>query len=175
MNFSAALDRVEGILATGPWHAAVVDGVALAAYGNPRVTLDLDIVTEAVGQPALVAGLEAAGYQTLYRSVGFSNHLHPDREWGRLDFIYVEPATAKRLFAGLRDLSGPGGRVIKVPRPEHLIAMKIQAIKNSPDRTLQDLADIGFLLGLPGVDRDEVRTYFEKAGLLERWREFDRG
>ena len=62
----AALDRVEGILAAGQWRSAVAGGVALAAYGNPRVTLDLDIVTDAAAQPAVVAGLEAAGYRTLF-------------------------------------------------------------------------------------------------------------
>jgi hypothetical protein len=175
VNFAAALDRVEAILAGGPWRSAVAGGVALAAYGNPRVTLDLDIVTEAAAQPALVSALEAAGYRTLYRSTGFSNHLHPEREWGRLDFIYVDEPTASRLFAGVREVRGPGDRPIKVPRPEHLIAMKVQAIKNTPERSMQDLADISYLLHLSGIDRDEVRTYFDRAGLLSRWEALTHG
>jgi hypothetical protein len=175
VNFAAALDRVDGILRSGRWRWAVTGGVALAAYGNPRVTLDLDIVTEAAAQPAVVASLEAAGYETLYRSSGFSNHLHADREWGRLDFIYVDAATAGKLFANLRDIAGPAGRAIKVPRPEHLIAMKVHAIKNTPQRALQDLADVSYLLDLPGLDRDEARGYFDKAGLLDRWEELIRG
>ncbi len=48
--------------------------------------------------------------------------------------------------------------------------MKVQAMKNDPDRRLQDLADIRFLLDLPGVDEEEVRGYFARAGLL---RDFD--
>ena len=63
----------------------------------------------------------------------------------------------------------------RVPRPEHLIAMKVQAIKNAPERAFQDLADVSFLLALPGVDRREVRGYFEKAGLSARWEELERG
>jgi hypothetical protein len=65
-------------------------------------------------------------------------------------------------------LPGPAGTAIAVPKPEHLIAMKVQAIKEAPERTWQDLADIGFLLQLPGVDRGEAAGYFERAGLLER-------
>jgi hypothetical protein len=175
VNFAAALDRVEGILSEGRWRSAVAGGVALAAYGNPRLTLDLDVVTEAAAQLALVAALEAAGYSTLYRSSGFSNHLHADREWGRLDIIYVDAATADKLFAALREVPGPGGRTIRVPRPEHLIAMKVHAIGNAPDRALQDLADIAFLLALPGVDRAAVRGYFESAGLLSEWEDVNRG
>jgi hypothetical protein len=32
---------------------------------------------------------------------------------------------------------------------------------------LPDLADVQYLLRLPGIDRAEVRSYFEKAELLQ--------
>ena len=167
------LDRVGTMLESEGWRYAVVGGIAMAAYGDPRLTLDLDIVTEREAQGPLMTFLENAGYQTLHRSAGFSNHRHADREWGRLDFIYVDLATADRLFAHLRERSGPAGRTILVPRPEHLIAMKVQAIKNAPERTWQDMADIAFLLSLDGVDRVEAKSYFEKAELLERWHDVE--
>ncbi len=169
MNFVAALQRVEAVLSVGGWSSAVAGGVALAAYGNPRLTIDLDIVTESGAQPDLVTALESAGYRTLYRSAGFSNHLHSDTEWGRVDMIYVDAATSAKLFPATRLMRGPGGREIRVPRPEHLIAMKVQAIANAPERTWQDLADVRHLLALPDVDHDEARQYFVKAGLLSRW------
>jgi hypothetical protein len=169
VNFAGVLDRVEAALAAGGWRSAVAGGVALAAYGHPRMTLDLDIVTEAAAQDTLVSTLERAGYATLHRSSGFSNHQHLDREWGRVDFIYVQGETARQVFAGTREIAGPAGRAIRVPRPEHLIAMKVQAMKNAPERAWQDMADIGFLLTLPGTNRDEARDYFVKAGLEGRW------
>lgn len=175
MNFAAALDRVETALAPGGWQWAVAGGIALAAYGNPRLTLDLDIVTESAAQDALVSVLEAAGYATLYRSSGFSNHRHANGEWGRIDVIYVNDATARQMFDSVRSVEGPSGRAIRVPRPEHLIAMKVQAMKNDPDRTGQDLVDIAYLLTIPGIDRSEAREYFAKAGLIARWEEVARG
>ena len=68
----------------------------------------------------------------------------------------------------------PGGRLIPVPKPEHLIAMKVQAIRDAPERGLQDMVDIAYLLQLDGVDREEVRGYFVRAGLEERWHELTR-
>lgn len=62
---------------------------------------------------------------------------------------------------------------VPVPRPEHLVAMKVVAMKNDPTRTFQDMADIRFLAGLQGVDREEIRSQFEKHGLLERYRELE--
>lgn len=79
------LDDVRAFLSGRGYRHAVAGGVALAAYGHPRLTLDLDI----------------------------------------------------------------------------------------PERTWQELVDIGYLLTLPGVARDEARQYFEKANLLERWRELE--
>lgn len=169
MDFAGVLDRVDAFLTGRGWRFALVGGVALAVYGNPRLTLDLDIVTEVDAQEALVAWMESSGYATLYRSVGFSNHLHASPEWGRVDFIYVRDETAARLFAGVAVAPGPAGRPVPVPRKEHLIAMKVQAMKNDPTRTLQEMSDVGYLLELDGTDRDEAREYFAKAGLLERW------
>lgn len=175
MNFGETLDRVGTVLAAGNWQWAVAGGVALSAYGNPRMTLDLDVVTEAAAQDTVVAGFEAAGYVTLYRSTGFSNHRHPDSQWGRVDFIYVDGGTARQLFASLRSLPGPQGQSVSVPRAEHLIAMKVQAMKNAPDRAPQDLADIAYLLSLPGTDLAEARGYFVKADMSDRWEQLTHG
>jgi hypothetical protein len=85
--------------------------------------------------------------------------------------MYVEGRTSELLFGTTRQVLGPGGLSIAVPRPEHLIAMKVQAMKDAPERTWQDLADIGYLLRLPGVDRVEAQRYFTHAGLEQKWRE----
>ena len=165
MDFSGVLRKVDDFFVRHqrPW--ALAGAAALNAYGLSRATQDLDCIAEREIQEALVAYLESEGYRTLYRSDGYSNHLHTDAASGRLDFIYVAGDTSRRLFEGCRT-SLFAGHPVRVPRPEHLAAMKVQAIKNDPDRRLQDLADIRFLLALPGVDEAEVRDYFERAGLL---------
>ncbi len=175
MDFAGVLDRVDAFLTARGWRFALAGGVALAVYGNPRLTLDLDLVTEAESQDALVEWMESCGYATLYRSSGFSNHLHANREWGRVDFIYVRDATATRLFAGVEVVPGPGGRPVPLPRKEHLIAMKVQAMKNDPTRALQEMADVAYLLKLEGTNREEARDYFGKSGLMDRWEELSRG
>lgn len=153
---------------------AVVGAFGLAAYGRARATADVDVATETRAQARLVAFLESLGYDTLHVSEGYSNHLHGDPCLGRVDVIYVDGDTARRLFDGCRTLLRLGERAIPVPRAEHLAAMKVHAMKNDPSRTLQELADIRFLLTLPGVDAAEVRGYFERAGLAERFDELKR-
>ena len=79
-----------------------------------------------------------------------------------------------RLFAEAQTRTGPRGMPVLVPKPEHLIAMKVLAIKSDPGRTFQDLADIRYLASLPGVDHDEISSQFERHGLLDRYRELER-
>jgi hypothetical protein len=174
VDFAGEFEAVRSFLVERGYRVAVIGGVALAAYGHPRLTLDLDVVTDAAAQGDLVTMMEARGFSTLHRSAGYSNHRHPERTHGRVDVMYVRDSTADKVFASVRQLSGPGGRAIPVPRPEYLIAMKVRAIVDAPERLWQDLADIGFLLRLDGIDRDEARGYFVRAGLEEKWRELDR-
>lgn len=174
MDFARAFDLVAGFLEGRGVSVAVVGGLGLHAYGITRATFDLDVVTAADAQAALVDFLEAEGYETLHRSPFYSNHVHREPARGRLDFVYVDAGTARLLFPVCRPLLELGARRALVPRPEHLVAMKAQAIRNDPTRALQDLADVLALLRLPGVDVDEARGYFERAGLRGEWDEVRR-
>jgi hypothetical protein len=174
MNFGTVLGVVSGFLEEQGYRHALIGGIALAAYGLPRTTVDADLAVESAAQDDLIRFLEFRGYETLNRSPGYSNHLHSDPDWGSLDFVYVGGETADRLFAECRRPQGPGGIETPVPKPEHLAALKVLAMKNDPARTFQEMADIRFLLTLPGVDRSEVRDYFERHGLKDRFDELER-
>lgn len=152
---------------------AVIGGIGIAGYGMSRATVDLDLVLDGGAQEEAIRFLESLGYRTLHSSPGYSNHQHPLSELGGVDLVYVRDETSRRIFEASRTLEGPGGMRIPVPRPEHLIAMKIVAMKNDPSRTFQDLADVRFLMGLPDIDRQEVRAQFSKHGLLDRFYELE--
>lgn len=173
MNFGAVLEILSEFFEENGVLYAVVGGVAIAAYGLPRTTVDLDFAVESRAQDDLVRFLESRGYETLHRSTGYSNHKHPDPDWDQLDFIYVKDETSRQLFTSCRLLPGPGGRQMPVPRPEHLVAMKVAAMKNDPGRTFQEMTDIRFLLQLPGIDRAMAASYFDRHGLRDRLDEIE--
>ena len=174
IDFQTQLTTVSRFLEERGYRHALIGALALAAYGLPRTTLDLDVAVEVRAQEEIVRFLESLGYETLHRSEGYSNHYHSDPQLGRIDFVYVDPRTADALFASARAFPAPGGGTILVPRPEHLAAMKALATKNDPSRALRDLADVRFLLDLPGVDRSEIRGYYEKQGLGHLFDELER-
>jgi len=152
---------------------AIVGALALHTYGYSRATNDIDLLVGADAQDRLLTFLEARGFETLHRSGGYSNHLHADPALGRLDVVYVDADTREKIFANARASSIAGIPVV-VPKPEHLVAMKVHAMKNDPSRAFQDMADILFLMKLPGVDREEIRAYFDASGQSERYREIER-
>ena len=174
MDFARVLREITGFFEREGFSHAVIGAIGLHAYGLSRATSDLDFVTESQAQARLITFLESLGYETLHVSAGYSNHLHTDSAMGRLDFVYVEGNTSRQLFGAVQKMTVLGGISMPVPRAEHLAAMKIQAMKNDPERTFQEMADIQFLMGLPGVDRDQIRGYFEKSGQLERFHELER-
>ena len=174
VDFGAVLRMVSTFLEGMGTRFALIGGVALAAYGLARTTLDLDLLVESRGQDDLIAFLEANGFATLHRSTGYSNHLHPDSARGRLDCVYVGGPTGEQLFAACRIARAPGGLELPLPKPEHLAALKVVAMKNDPGRTFQEMADIRFLLRLPQVDRQEIKGYFERHGLRERFDDLEK-
>jgi hypothetical protein len=174
VDFSRVIEEIASFLGREKVRFALAGAFALHAYGLSRATSDLDFVTEASVRERLVAFLESLGYETLHSSPGYSNHLHPKTEMGRVDLIYVDGETARRLFKTPGASLRLGGHDLNVPRVEHLAAMKVHAMKNDPGRALQEMSDIRFLLGLEGVDEEEIREYFEKAGLREKFDEIKR-
>ena len=44
-------------------------------------------------------------------------------------------------------------------------------MKNVPKRSFRGMADLKYLLTLPGIDINEIKKYFDKYGLLEKFYE----
>ena len=147
----------------------------MQAFGYSRFTRDIDFAAERTARDSIVRFAESLGYETLYVSEGYSNHLHANADLGRVDFMYLDHATADQLFAATSPKEVLPALELPLPRPEHLAAMKAISMKNSPRRVLIDSPDVQFLLSLPGVDREEVRDYFARHGLLDLFDAIRRG
>jgi hypothetical protein len=166
MDVSRVLDLVRPFFDSRGEPYALVGGLAMLAYGAPRATFDVDLLAPRRTREDFVAFLEGRGFATLGVQPGFSNHQHPDPALGRVDVIYVSGTTADAVFAGCSRKAISATVEAPVPRPEHLLAMKAQAFAKD-DTRYSDLADLQFLLSLPGLDPVEARAYFESAGLAE--------
>jgi hypothetical protein len=152
---------------------SLAGGLALLAWGHARTTNDVDFVVELTNAGRVQTFAESLGYETTHASSGFSNHRHPSHALGNVDFIYVSGDTAEQVFGGATRRPTVGVE-LPVMRPEHLIAMKVVAMKNRAMRVLIDAPDIAYLLTLPDIDRAKVREYFQQHGLLKIYDELER-
>jgi hypothetical protein len=153
---------------------ALIGAFALKAYGYSRATQDIDFLARGQDQDTIIGMLESLGFETTYRSTGYSNHQHALSGLGRIDFVFARGGTADTLFRDVQELLVLGDIRIPVVSPEHLVALKVFAIKNNPQRSLREMADIEYLLKMPGVDREEMKKSFEKYGQMEKYHEIIR-
>ena len=148
---------------------ALIGAFALKAYGYTRATQDVDFIARQKDQKKIIINLESLGFETLYSSTGYSNHLHPLSGLGRIDFVYVKGDTAESIFKEAVRILLFDDLTVPVVKPEHIVALKVFAMKNDPDRALREMADIKELLSLPEINLQEVQKYFEKYGQMEKY------
>jgi len=149
---------------------AVIGAFALYAYGYTRATSDVDFITRIEYQKKIINYLESLGFETLNRCEGFSNHLHPLGS-ARIDLVYIGGETANIVFKSTKKKLIFENLELPVVSPEHLIALKLFAIQNEPDRKYRELADIKEIFQLTNLDMDTIQVLFKKYGLEEYYNE----
>lgn len=173
MQLAEILERFDTFLSREGIPHLVVGGLAMHAWGLSRATRDVDFVVPRVAQGRVVDHALGEGFETLHLSAGYSNH-YRETDGARADFMYVDDETAAKLFASAVERPIIGDLRIAVPSPEHMIAMKLAAIRNDSSRRFRDLEDIGHLMRLDVVDRAAVRDFFERYGMLADFDELTR-
>jgi hypothetical protein len=166
VDFARVLHQVSRALAEREIPFALAGGVAVAAHGVTRGTQDLDVVVPMSRADEAVAALSALGFETLRRSLGFSSHLRP-AHLERVDLLFVEGATSEALFARAGTQTLFDVEAVPVVHPEHLVAMKLFALKQNPTRLGIDLEDVRALMLKGLVDANTVVHYLERYGLVE--------
>jgi len=169
MNFKKIFHLLIDVFERKGIDYALIGAFTPQAYGYMRATQDVDFIVRQEDQKRIIENLESLGFETLYSSPGYSNHVHSLPRLGRVDFVYVKGKTAEDIFMQTRNILIFGDITMPVVSPEYLVALKVFAMKNDPNRALREMADIGFLLGLAEIEMETAKKYFEKHGQMERY------
>ncbi len=132
----------------------VIGGHAVNAYGHLRTTVDADFLVRADDLPAWREILESFNYRWRGGSEAFAQLDPPLAEVTALpvDLMLVSRETFRKLAIDARELAFGATRLL-VPRPLHLVALKLHAMKNDERRRLgKDLSDILQIIRLCGID-----------------------
>jgi hypothetical protein len=149
---------------------AIIGAFGLHAYGYSRATRDIDFLTRLSYQTKIITFLDSLGFETLQKTDAFSNHLHAIGNT-RVDLMYIDGRTADIMFSDIRRVTLFGKDDLPVVSPEHLVALKLFAAQNDPQRKLKELADIQELLRHISCDMKTIHSYFVKYGFKESYEE----
>jgi predicted nucleotidyltransferase len=169
MDLRNVLIEVHDALREASIEHALISGLALAAHGAARATVDLDLLAEAERADDVERIARERGYECLHRSAHVANFASADASRGRVDFLFARQADGRAMLARAVPHTILGHR-IRVVDASDLIGLKVQASSNDPYRRHIDLADIGRLLEVAEVDLARVREYFR---LFDREKELD--
>jgi len=149
---------------------AIIGAFSLHAYGYVRATRDIDFITRIENKEKIVCYLLSLGFDTIQSTSAFSNHVHPAGN-ARVDIMYVEGTTADKILSSARKM--PVFEHIKLPivSPEHLIALKLFAAYNEPERKFREFSDIQELIRRVDIDKTIIREYFTKYGFGDLYEE----
>jgi hypothetical protein len=169
MDLRTVLLEIHTALREASIDHALIGGLALAAHGAARATIDLDLMADADRSDDIDRLLRSRGYDCLHRTEHVANYASLDPVRGRVDFLLARHARGRAILARAETHSILG-HVIRVIDASDLIGLKVQSSSNDPSRRRRDLADIEKLLQAAQVDLARVREYFR---LFDREKELD--
>ena len=144
----------------------VIGGHAVIEHGFQRGTEDADILVSKEERAVWLEIVTGMGY-ALFRDAGTFLQFDPtDPTQWELDLMLVPADSFARLIDAAKSVKLEGAPV-EVPSLEHLIALKVHAMKNSRGlRILKDMTDVAQLLSLNRIEADStwVRAVFDKYG-----------
>jgi hypothetical protein len=147
---------------------AVIGGFALYGFGYVRATRDIDFVVRLDYQKKITDFFLSLGFETIQCSSAFSNHVHPTGDL-QVDLMYVSNGTADQIFSSVQRRIIFKDKKFPVVSAEHLIAMKLFAASNNPDRILKDLADVKEVLKNTEVEKSTLKKLFAKYDMEKYW------
>ncbi|MCC6765933.1 MAG: hypothetical protein IT293_14845 [Deltaproteobacteria bacterium] len=146
------LDEVERLATTGGLDFLVCGGHAVNAYQVIRKTGDLDLIVRERDAVEWRTRLVALGYAVFHEDAAFVQLSPPTPSGWPIDLLIVDDGTLDAMKGAARAVVF-GTITCLVPSVEHLIAMKLHALRFSGEaRMLKDAVDIVELAAANGID-----------------------
>ena len=136
-----------------PHSLLIVGGHALDVHGVSRQTIDVDCLIAEEHRGNMDLHLRKAGFSRVAETGMFARYRHASAAVPEVDVLFVDVPTFAKLESA--SIPFPGGGPLRTPCLLHLVALKLHAIRNNPEREARDLGDIAELLR---TNRDSVSS-----------------
>jgi predicted nucleotidyltransferase len=154
----------------------VIGGLAINHYGYSRDTSDLDLFISRDDLAAWLALLANLGYTHYQDGGNFIQYAPPEQNAWPVDLMLVQETTFGPIFAASQPANFFGVEA-RVPSLEHLLALKLHALKNTRfHRFLKDFLDVENLIRINRLDvkSQSLRELFSKYGTDDLYEKISR-
>jgi hypothetical protein len=154
----------------------LIGGLAVNHYGFSRETADLDFFISRDDREGWMKMLSDFGYASYHDGGNFIQYDAPDKNAWPVDLMLVREETFAPIFEASLDAEFYGEKS-KVPSLEHLIALKLHALKNTRvHRFLKDFLDVENLIQINRLDikSRKIRSLFDKYGTQDLYEKVSR-
>lgn len=154
----------------------VIGGLAVNHYGYSRDTGDLDFFIRKNDRGAWLELLGGFGYDNFHDGGSFLQFAAPATSAWPVDLMIVEEKTFVPIWDASRD-ADLFGVTTRVPALEHLLALKLHALKHTRMyRFLKDYLDVENLIRINGLDikSEKLRELFSKYGTSDLYEKVSR-
>jgi hypothetical protein len=178
MNFRSILSVLIEKFKENEIRYALMGGLALGLWGVGRSTVDIDFLVDHGDLSKIDRVMQELGYECKFRSKNVSQYVSPLKIYGEVDFLHAfREASLEMLVKAVEKDILEGSLKIKVLKPEDLIGLKFQAIKNNPLRKQTDIEDIKALLSIQGgnFDWSEIGEYAKIFDMMDVYKKIRMG
>ena len=140
-NMKTALDILMQDFPKQNLAVLLIGGYALQAYDVVRQTMDVDCLLPQSSDGSAKDVFVQYGYAEKVRTGNFVRYSHSSVYMMDVDVLFVDASTFEKMLKE----SNPyhqGTGMVRVPSLAHLVALKLHAIKNNPNRQAKDQGDI---------------------------------
>ncbi len=148
----------------------------MGLWGMGRTTVDIDFLVHRDDMEKVDAIMSEMGYECRYRTENVSQYVSPLRVFGEIDFLHAFREASLHMLMRAEKKKAFGKLSINTLRPEDLIGLKLQAIKNNPQRKLREMEDILFLVKTykDSMDWSLIEKYAKILSMQEIYEEISK-
>ncbi|HXV27739.1 MAG TPA: nucleotidyl transferase AbiEii/AbiGii toxin family protein [bacterium] len=142
MEYPTVFDLIAAEFKKAGISAVLVGGFALNAYKVTRQTADIDFLVTQRDYQKVALLLKNDGYRESAVTDLFARFENDVVKYLDIDLLFVDEGTLEKIKKSGKNFKIAGHSFV-IPSIEHLIAMKLHAIKQQPkERELKDMVDI---------------------------------
>lgn len=157
---------------------ALIGAMAMALYGAPRYTADIDLISDERYRETIKHMMVQLGYNCFQDAGSFAQFDSELGIYGKVDFLFVNTDDGRAIIKKRVFINDDVLGVLPVVQPTDYAVLKLMAIANNPQRTTHDMADMeilfksaaaGFLISpFEPINSEHLKKYARRFGVLKQ-------